>query len=210
MSAFAWPSAVVLLGVIVIAVFRAPLVRFLDRTKSISKSGLHAYDDAQLAGANQQQVTPAKPDALTEFLEGFHSPLLLEIENTIEEEIKTRGLATPADIHKALRKSLAVTIIQWQFERLDNFIWGSQTAVLHYLNPKVKPEHRTDIEPFYTTAAEAYPKLYANYSFDEWLSFLANQMLILKDGSDAVMITVRGREYLKWRIENGRSGPYYG
>ena len=61
MSSFAWPLAVVVLGVVFMAVFRRPISRFIDRTRSVSKDGVRAYEDPQLSAK--------KPEALAEFLE---------------------------------------------------------------------------------------------------------------------------------------------
>jgi hypothetical protein len=58
--------------------------------------------------------------------------------------------------------------------------------------------------PFYTSAAQTFPALYANYSFDQWFGYLRSQGLIREDG-DAVSITIRGRDFLKFLIDEGRS-----
>ena len=100
MSFLAWPSAVVVLGVVFMLVFRAPISRFIDRTRSVSRKGVRAYEDPQL--------TAKKPDALAEFLESYHNPLLLEVEAAIESEIQDLGLTDPTDVRKALSKRLDV------------------------------------------------------------------------------------------------------
>jgi hypothetical protein len=63
MTAVAWPGAALIFGVFFVLVFRPHIGRFLDRTKSVGKEGLRAYDEAQ-----SQQLT-TKPDALTQFLD---------------------------------------------------------------------------------------------------------------------------------------------
>jgi hypothetical protein len=93
------------LGVIFMIMFRVQIGRFLDRTKSVGKEGLRAYDEAG------SQTKPVKADAITQFLEGYHSPLLLELEAAIDQEATNRGLTNTPDMIKALRKSLAGALI---------------------------------------------------------------------------------------------------
>lgn len=202
MEVVVWPLVVLILGVAFMFVFKAPIGRFLDRTKSVSKEGVQAYDEGQ--------QTTTKPDALAQFLEGYHSPLLLETETLIEEELKKRGLTNPTDAIKALRKSLAGILLALQFERVYNSIFTSQVAVLIFLNGRAgTPTPETELESFFTGAAAEYPKAYENRTFEEWLGFLTAQLLVLET-KEGVAITVRGREFLKWRVDEGRAGPYYG
>ena len=98
-SYFAWPLSVVVVVVVFLWMFRNPIVRFIDRTKSVSKEGIRAYDDPQLSTKS--------PDALTKFLDGFHSPLFLETESFIDKEMQDKGVTDPADVRKALLKMLA-------------------------------------------------------------------------------------------------------
>jgi hypothetical protein len=202
-AAFAWPIAVVVLGVVFMFVFRTQIGRFLDRTKSVGKDGVKAYDETK-------QLSAPKPDALTQFLETYHNPLLIETEAAIEEDEKKRGLTNPSDTVKALRKSLAGVLIVWQFERTYNIIWRSQVSALIFLNgraPELTPE--AEIQSFFDAAASDYPTLYEGREFKDWLGYLTSQLLVLRT-ADGVAITVRGREFLKWRIEEGRNGPYHG
>jgi len=122
MPSFAWPSAVVALGVVFMWVFRHPISRFIDRTRSVSKDGVRAYEDPQ--------PSAKKPDALAEFLETYHNPLLLEAEDALEGEIKSLELTDPDDIRKALSKALAANrIVRW-FEAAQHHIFASQVAAL--------------------------------------------------------------------------------
>ena len=207
MEFLAWPGVVLILGLTVILVFKSHFGKFLDRTKRIGKDGIQAYDDAP-----QQQLTattPTTPDALVKFLEGYHNPLLLEVETSIDDDLKERGLTNLTDINKALRKSLAGANVVLQFEKTDRVIWKSQIAALNYLNTRAgTPTKESELQGFFFAATVDYPKLYENRSFQQWLGFLGAHFLLREE--EGIFITVRGREFLKWRVEEGRGGPYFG
>jgi hypothetical protein len=62
---------------------------------------------------------------------------------------------------------------------------------------------------FYDAAALQYPELYQRYSFDNWLAYLRSYSLIEVD-ADNIKLTRAGLEFLKWRLEDGRAGPFHG
>ncbi len=201
MDIFVWPGVVLILGLVFMFLFKKPLSTFIDRTESVGKDGVRTRKDAP------QEVQ--KADALAAFLETYHSPMLLEVEGNIEAEIAQRHLTAPEDVRRALVKSLAGSLILLNFERLHRIIFGSQAAALILVNGTVGPTPVSDVEALYTEAVGKFPKVYEGRSFEEWLEFLTGQALLLREG-DGLEITVKGREYLKWRIDMGRSGPYYG
>jgi len=201
MSFFAWPLAIVILGVVFIFVFRQQIGRLLDRTKSVGKGGLRAYDEPQ--------VQAKQPSAIMKFLEGYHSPLLLEAETLIDKEVQQRGLTDITEVNLVLRKSLAGFAIILAFERTLNTIFASQVAALAFLNGRSGLTPKSDLRPMFELAVTTYPKLYEGWSLDGWLAYPKAQLLILEQ-TDGLAITVRGREFLKWRIDEGRSEPHYG
>jgi hypothetical protein len=199
LDAFAWPLAALLFGITFVLIFRAPVVRLLDRTKAVGTSGIQAYDAPQTA------VAPR--DAVEELLEGYQNPLLLEVEGQIDELLKARGIADLAQV-KVLRKLCANAVILAEFERLAAVIYKSQIAALEYLNGH-SPALREQMQPFYDDAASNYPRMYEHHDFKGWLDFMFSQVLIRQD-KEELSITVRGREFLKWRLQEGRLGPYHG
>ena len=202
LPSFAWPLAMVVLGMVFMWLFRDQIGRFIDRTKSVSKEGVRAYDESQLSAK--------KPGALTEFFESYHSSLLLEVESAIEKDFRDQGLTDPTDVRKALVKRLAGAVIWGQFEALQSSIFASQIEALMLLNGVPQPIPKTDLEAFiYDKAATNFPEWHENRTFDQWFEFLRAQVLVV-EAEAGVNISVRGREFLKWRIEQGRSGPWFG
>ena len=149
MSVLAWPGVVLVAAVVFMVMFRSNIGRFLDRTKSVGKDGVRAYDEPA-ALPPQQPVVPPN-DALLKRLEEYHNPLLREVEENIANDLKARGLTNLNDANKALIKSLAGTQLLLEFERVENTIFASQVAALTFLNPRT-PTQLSDIEPFYSAA----------------------------------------------------------
>ena len=201
-SYFAWPLFAVVVVVIFLWMFRDPIVRFIDRTKSVTKEGVRAYDDAQLSTRS--------PDALTEFLDGFHSPLFLETESDIDKTMQDRGVTDPADVRKALLKMLARAVIFGQFEGVQGSIFASQLTALQFLNEQAEPVPKATLKGhFYDKAVNDFAIWHANRTFDQWLEFLQRQTLVV-DADAGVSISGRGVEFLKWRVGNRRVGPWFG
>ena len=201
MSSFAWPLTVVVVGVVFMLVFRRPISRFIDRARRVGKDGVHAYEGPQ--------PSAKKPDALAKFLETYQSPLLLEAEEALEGEINNLGLTDPADIRKALSKALAANhIVRW-FEAAQCHIFASQVAALTYLNAQPGQIPRDGLQGFYDKAAADFPNLYVERTFDQWFAFLTTQRLVA-EGDAGVGISVAGREFLQWRVNQGHSGPGHG
>jgi hypothetical protein len=201
-ESIAWPAVVVLLGLVFMGVFRAPLSGLLNRTRSVGKSGLETFDAQQLSAPS------AKPDPLQEFLSAFDNQLLVEQEAGIVKDLTTRGLFESA-AQKALIRALAGTQIALHFERVSQLIWAGQVSALTYLNSRPAPVEEEHLRPFYADAAKRYPEVYQGYSFDNWLRFLDSWWLIKRE-KGMVALEKAGREFLKWRIDVGRAGPFHG
>jgi hypothetical protein len=202
-DAFAWPVTVILLGFGFMIIFRKPIAALVDRTKRVGKSGLETFESPQLPAPSD------KPNPLAEFLGTYDNPLLRHSESLIEAELKQRGLTDPAPARKALLRSLAGSQILLHFEQIQGLIWASQLTALGYLNSRAGPVGVADLQSFYDDARERYPALYHSYNFEQWIGFLKSWMLV--DKVDAgFSITMVGREFLKWRVDSGKAGPFYG
>jgi hypothetical protein len=98
---------------------------------------------------------------------------------------------------------LAATQIIIAFERSYHVIFGSQLVALKLLasssNAVVDPE---SLRPFYEQAKSKHAEFYGAFTFENWLSFLQTQYLVARQ-ADKVGISVRGREFLKFLIDQG-------
>lgn len=101
-----------------------------------------------------------------------------------------------------LLKILVVGSIYVDYEKVWYSIFRSQIDTLQRLNGRGMK--RQDLVPIYAAAAQSSPALYAKYSFDQWVGYMRAMILVREDG-DEVNITVKGRDFLKFLIDEGRS-----
>lgn len=201
-AVLAWPVVVLIIVLVALILFRAQLGVLISRTKKIGKGGIETFE-----GQPPQPMEEKK--GVEEFFRSFDSPLLVEAEQMILNDLKERKIEVPADREKTLVRALASTNIVLHFERVHGVLWASQLACLRYLNPRDQGAKIAEIVPFYEFAKTEYPSWYENYPFDRWLGFLRSFNLVLERDS-TVFITVAGREFLKYLVASGKAGPYHG
>lgn len=195
-----WPVVALIFGVICIIAFYKPITRLLDRANKIGPQGVEALSTAaQEKSSTREQTVEVISSQAEELLRLFDSKLLLEGEAAIRADLAKRNITSPGDRERALVRLLAGSAMFGIFERTYNLIFGSQIRVLQAINGGPLPKR--DIEPFYAAAKSASPSVYSNYAFDQWLNFMISQKLIGVIDGNAVAITVRGREFLKYVIQ---------
>lgn len=129
-------------------------------------------------------------------------------DNTLlrETEINVRKLSDQyqpgSDRERFFIRLVASGVVIFIFELIWVSIFRSQIRGLEQLNGG--PLRIDDLRPHYQQATTEYPQVYGKYSFEQWLAFLRTQILI-KDHPRGLEITVRGREFLKYLIQTGRS-----
>ena len=146
---------------------------------------------------------------LDEFLHSFDSPILLEVEQGVLNDLKTRKIESPEDREKALVRALAASNVAIHFERAANSIWASQLAYLRFLNSSGLNTDIAGAVTFYDQAKYQYPEFYEDYDVDRWLGFLREFKLVGQENSK-IFITIAGREFLKYLIALGKPEPLYG
>ena len=60
-----------------------------------------------------------------------------------------------------------------------------------------------DLKKHYDKAVMAYPKTYANYSFEQWLNYMQSRMLIARYPSQMVELSFNGKDFLKYLAHVG-------
>lgn len=195
--------AVVALGTTFFFVFRQQISGILQRTKRIGKGGLET-------SVPSQQIEEDKDnDPLSEFLSTFDNPLVKDQEARILSDLDSRGLTDQRAAQRALVRSLASAQIRLHFEQVIRLIWGSQIAALTYLGTRFAAVPAEEVKPLYDRGAQQFPDLFENYPFEGWLNFLLGKHLISKEDGN-IILTLVGREFLKWRIEIQEAGPFHG
>jgi hypothetical protein len=104
----------------------------------------------------------------------------------------------------------ARALLVFQFTQVEALIWGSQLALLGYLNSKPNGETLETLKQyFYEPAKKAFPEWFVNYSFEGYMDFLQQNVMIEQVGNSA-RIKQQGLEYLAWRVEQRKPLKPYG
>lgn len=192
-----WPAVGLLLGLVVILVFRKPLSGFLERARRIGPTGIDA--DA----APQDVKASVKPSVAEELQKVFDNALLVQRESQLRTELDRINFKDASEREKFLIRLLIVLAISQTFERTYFRIWGSQLGALHYLNTAgLTGADLSLIRKIYDQASTREPTRYEKYSFDQWLGFLqSSQLIVRKD--NLISISLEGREFLKYLLQQG-------
>ena len=213
-----WPVVALVIGIAALLLFRRPLAGLLERTEKI-KDWLVAPRPQSLPNADEATDPKAvaieqkrRIDALTE---GFSSKLLLIREAAIVEDLQNHGLSVSTDTEKVLVKHLAGSQIVVGFERLFAVIYRSQVQALRWINGQPTGAARDDLEVLYERAKAQWPTMYEHYSLEQWTAFMVLQgLLTLEQSAEdevvSLQITVFGREFLAFLVNDGRSDPSFG
>lgn len=194
-----WPFyislALLILGTVFLFAFRPEIRQLLQGIRRIDKSGLTI--SANQKESQAERDPRAEADAL---MRQFDSALLRETEDRVSEELGQRNLSG-AEAVPVLIRHYASVLIAFQFEQVYRIIWGSQLSLIQYIN--TSPGQPTEaVRAFYNIAASTYPAWYQGYSFERWLGFVKDQLLLREDRG-LVNITVRGREFLLYLTRSG-------
>ena len=93
---------------------------------------------------------------------------------------------------------MATVIIVALFDEVWHTIFGSQILALEHLNKAMAKIE--DLYPYYQEGLDKRPQ----YSFESWFGFLKSNVLIRQEGYN-IGITVRGKEFLKYLVNIGRT-----
>lgn len=182
-------GVVLILGLVALFMFRNEIAGMLNRTRSIG-NGAVRIDPAQ-----QGAVVEKDPQIEAEkLIREVHSDLIQEAEEHLTKELNKRGLSGDPALRVAIRYASA-NWIMLDFERIYRLIWGSQLNLLSYLNTQRQGHPREAFRLFYTPAANLYPEAYEHMSYDQWLAFLLDNLLLREDDRQ-LRITVKGCEFL--------------
>jgi hypothetical protein len=97
-----------------------------------------------------------------------------------------------------LIRTLASIAILAFFESTWYSIFASQIKALERLNKEVLKME--DLLPYFQENIDKRPQ----YSFESWFGFLKQQVLLRQDGHN-IMITIRGKEFLRYLVQYGRT-----
>ena len=136
--------------------------------------------------------------AIDAFYRTYDNALLAETETNIRASLAPYQSAQ--DRERFLVRSYATFVTLGVFEYLWVLVYRSQLRAIQHVNGG--PVKVDDLKPFHDKALE--DGLSPSYAFSDWLAFMTSWLLLRQDGA-VIQITVRGREFLKYMIESGKS-----
>jgi hypothetical protein len=195
-----WPLVGLILGLVIIFVFRPSINNLFGRIRSVTRHGFEAGPPGQQAAGEDKNRSAA-----AELLKVFDNALLLKNEESILQDLHERKITGQEEREKILTRFLAASYLELFFERAYTAIFGSQLGTLQVLNASEPTGLSTDaMRAFYDMAASTEPEIYQSYSFEQWLSFLRTWNLVLVE-PERVRISLEGREFLRFLMQKGYS-----
>ena len=185
--------------------FQRNIRAFIDRSKSFQGRGFKVD-----ANGKPQNPAKTKDNSVDELMKAFDNPILKEREQLIEADLKNRGVHSDTDKIQILTRHLAATQINIVFVAIDAQIYGSQVALLQFLNTQ-NDLPKEGLKAFYDIAASKNPAFFQRYPYEQYLAFLINWALIIEKDKN-LSITLFGVEFLSYltRIKRNDAGIRYG
>jgi hypothetical protein len=153
---------------------------------------------------NTQRIEPNRGE-VQQLLDVIgNSQMIQEVENSIIVELEAKNLTHDSDSEKVLIRHLAGTQIVLEFERIHHLIFGSQIRLLKELNVSI-PNGKPEGEVFngIDRVIQSNLEILRNWTKEQYLSFLYESTLIVKNENETIHITVKGVEFLSWMVRNG-------
>jgi hypothetical protein len=181
---------------------------WLTSTAILLWLGQFAAKRWQPKNIQQQMLMPGAPSApnttgrfdAQKFLRlAYISPLQSEVEANMRN-----AASAHSDKESFYLKLLTVGAIAYAYDSIWWSTFSSQVSALLELNRNGGLRTIGQIHVFYDNAVESNPEKYANYSFDQWVSFVTSNTLWIRHPSDMVEITVKGKDFLKYLLHWGR------
>ncbi len=196
-ATIAYAVAALVFGAVFIIIFKKQIIELFPRLKKFGLTGVILSENQK----GSLEGTDPRREAET-LIRQLDSNLIREIEDNIKAEFAQRKLSGPEAV-PVLIKYFAVVYIEYLFLNIYRIIWGSQINLLDYLNTQ-NGQSREALKIFYDIGTSQYPDVYENYSYDQWLGYLKDQVLLREDNA-MFRITVRGREFLLYLTRSGLS-----
>ena len=228
---FSWPGVVILLTLTCSLIFRKPLSALIERAIKLQVGKEWLSVDTPAAASRQMESKPPEIGLVSEIkpvetesglanvpavtngdtnkelqqVKNFDVPPIVQHqEELIRASLKKFNLdVNPKETIDLLIKHLAVTQLWLTAERVYRMIFGSQITLLKFLNTSGGSTSKVTLSQYYDVVKTQFPESYNNYSFEQYLQFLLTQGLITTEDNEHYVITMGGKEFLKWIMEAG-------
>lgn len=199
-TVLAWISAAVILGILMIWQERRARSKGLSQLNQSTQSALPKSSFPALSA-----LVPGFPkpqfDAHTFFKTAYYSPLTAEMEKNI---LTIAVENEPNNPSAFLARFVGVGGVAVMHDETWITIFKSQILMLQDMNQKNGLLPLTEAKTYYDQAVLAYPNMYAQYSFDQWIGYFKGQQLVIQHPTNMLEITWRGKDFLKYLTHWGR------
>jgi hypothetical protein len=197
LNAIAWPSVAIAAGLF----FKTEIRSLFSR---IRKGAGVEFDPIPQSGTFSSSTEVALSLKLP------RTPATQALEKMILGDPHIKNITDTKTREDTLVLVAARALLIFQFTQVEALIWGSQLALLGYLNSKPNGETLETLKQyFYEPATKVVPEWFVNYPFDAYMGFLQQNGMIEQVGNSA-KITQQGLEYLIWRVEQRKPLKPYG
>lgn len=140
-------------------------------------------------------------DAKKFFALAYYSPVTAELEKNIKAIAQKNS---PNDKEAFYARFIGVGAVAYQHDVTWFIIYGSQLAAMEEMN-SLGLIPVADLKKHYDEAVVKFPKTYQNYSFEQWLAFMKERLLIAVYPSQMVELSFNGKDFLKYLAHVGKS-----
>ena len=177
----------------------------ISNTQNQNQNHTNVYGDFYSDEKKSSQRIEPNIDEVQKLLDVIgHSQLIQEVEDNIIVDLDEKNLTHNTNTEKVLIRHLAGTKIILEFQRYHHLIFGSQIKLLRELNVSLgNGKSETAVFNGVDKVIQQNFDILGDWTKEKYLSFLYDNILIVKAEDDSINITVRGVEFLSWMVRNG-------
>lgn len=197
----AWP---ILVGVAMYT-FKPQVASLLTRLRETAGTKFDPLPPQQKAD------NPSSIEAMPADIQQYRTKATLELEEMVRKYPAVASAVDPLAREQRLITLFARTSLVLIFEQFDNTAWKSQIDLMTYVKMVFVPVAIHHLKKlYYDPACQQNPKVFENYTFEQYLDFLVNYSMIRVTPEGNVVLTPRGYEYLDWRFTAKRPAKTFG
>jgi len=194
MDALIWPGVVVIVAIAAMFIFRTPLSDLISRTSGASKDGI------TFVRGQEGQATPKDTLSFKDLMEIPINSSVLAREKFIKEKFHEFNLKSEDEKISVLIRSLALVQLELEYRNISSLIFGSQMRLLVSLAGSPSASKLEKASAIFEEAKTRFPDIHKNRKLEEWLEFLVNTGLVLKN-KDEIDISQYGSDFLKFIVD---------
>ena len=202
-ESIAWPLIVLLILILYQNTFSNILKILASR---VSKLGTKGIDFEALPKQKNINESIQEKESLNEVLDNMNLGLIKEYQDILTPEFETGAKKHNLTVEDFLRAKTTELYLAWHYEKIYRVIFGTQILALQTLNATGLKSTKSAIQAIYDRAVSDNAGFYDGISYENWLSFLeTNDLIIINE--DNVEISIEGQGFLNYINEQKYS--YY-